>query len=331
MKKVKYLIIMFVVLFTVVGCGKVATLSGGEDAVATLTDGGISINDLYSALKDKYGAQTVIDLIDNEILNAKYKDSDKEIKEYLNEQIKQIKESAEQNNITYNQLLSYYGFENESAFKDSLTLSFLRDKAVKEYLSENIKDKEIENYYEKEVYGDIKLQHILIKAETDDDATTEEKEKAEKKAKEKAESIIKELDDGAKFTDLAKKYSEDLTNASDGGDLGWVSIGDMVEEFENAAFKLKKGKYTASPVKTVYGYHIIYKSEEKEKPKLETMKDEIISTLVEEKLSSASTLYYDTLEKVRKDAGLKIEDSDLKEAYNTYISNLKKQATSSAQ
>ena len=331
MRKItKFLIVVFM-LTLVVGCGKVATLKDGEDAVATLKDGGISVNDLYESLKEKNGAAVFVDLLDKEILEEKYKDSEKEIKEYLNEQIKQIKDSATQNNITYSQLLSYYGFENEDALKDSLTLSYLRDKAVKDYLTENIKDKEIENYYDKSIYGDIKLSHILIKAEIADGASEEETEKAENNAKEKAKSIIKELDNGAKFEDLAKKYSEDLTNATDGGDLGWVSTGEMVEEFETAAFKLAKGKYTASPVKTVYGYHIIYKSDEKEKPDLKTVKDKIITTLVEEKLNSDNTLFYNTLEKIRKDAGLKIEDSDLKDAYQTYINNQKKQATSSAQ
>ena len=327
MKNLKKLFIIPILLIILVGCGKVATLDGGKEATVTLNDGGISANDLYEKLKSKYGAAELIDLIDTKILTAKYKDNDKETKEYLNEQIKSVKESATENNITYSQLLSYYGFTNEDAFKDYLTLSYLRDLAVKDYLKDTIKDKEIENYYKEEVYGDIKLQHILISPETTEDMTAEETEKAEKKAKEKAESIIKELDKGAKFDELAKKYSDDLTNAKDGGDLGWVAIGDMVEEFETAAFKLAKGKYTASPIKTRYGYHIIYKTDEKAKASLDSMKDEIIETLITNKLNSDSTLHNETLEKIRKDAGLKFEDNELKKAYDEYLANQKKNAS----
>ena len=104
----------------------------------------------------------------------------------------------------------------------------------------------------------------------------------------------------------------------------------MVEEFNDAAFKLKKGKYTSSPVKTKYGYHIIYKIDEKDKPKIEKVKDDIKENLVKEKLKNNKTLYYETLENIREDAGLKFEDKELRKAYNNYMNNLKKQATSSS-
>ena len=103
----------------------------------------------------------------------------------------------------------------------------------------------------------------------------------------------------------------------------------MVEEFDAAAFKLEKGKYTTSPIKTTYGYHIIYKLDEKEKPKLKDVKNTIIEKLVKEKLSKDATLSQETLEKIRKDAGLKFEDDDLKKAYYNYLQKAKSQAQSS--
>ena len=215
--------------------------------------------------------------------------------------------------------------------KEYFRLTYRRDKAVNEYVQKDLKDSEIEKYYEDEVYGDIKVKHILIAPDTTDDMSSEEKEKAEKTAKKEAEDIIKKLKDGEDFDKLAKKYSDDSSNAKKGGDLGWISTGDMVEEFDAAAFKLKKGKYTTSPVKTTYGYHIIYKVDEKDKPKLDEAKDDIIETLVKNKLNEDPTLYYTVLDKIRKDAGLKFEDKNLKTAYNKYMQNLKQQAKSSSQ
>lgn len=328
MKKTKKLLMLAVLLILVTGCA-VPTLKNGEQKVASLDKGGISADALYSALKTKYGAEAFVDLLDKKILNNKYEETDDE-KEYISSQIKELKESAEQNKISYDQLLSYYGFKKESDLKEYLRLNYRRDLAVNEEVEKTLKKKEIEKYYKDEIYGDIKLKHILISLNTSDDMSTEEKEKAEADAKKKAEDIIKKLNKGEDFSKLAKKYSDDSSNAKKGGDLGWVSTGDMVDEFDAAAFKLKKGKYTTSPVKTTYGYHIIYKIDEKAKPKLEKVRDEIVDALVSNKLKEDATLYYISLEAIREDAGLKFEDKELKKLYNTYVSNQKSQAKSNA-
>lgn len=328
MKKTKKLLMLAVLLILVTGCA-VPTLKNGEQKVASLDKGGISADALYSALKTKYGAEAFVDLLDKKILNNKYEETDDE-KEYISSQIKELKESAEQNKISYDQLLSYYGFKKESDLKEYLRLNYRRDLAVNEEVEKTLKKKEIEKYYKDEIYGDIKLKHILISLNTSDDMSTEEKEKAEADAKKKAEDIIKKLNKGEDFSKLAKKYSDDSSNAKKGGDLGWVSTGDMVDEFDAAAFKLKKGKYTTSPVKTTYGYHIIYKIDEKAKPKLEKVRDEIVDALVSNKLKEDATLYYISLEAIREDAGLKFDDKELKKLYNTYVSNQKSQAKSNA-
>ena len=330
MKNLGKIFVIATLMVGIVGCGAIPTLKNGEQLVASLDKGGVSADSLYEKLKDKYGAEEFVNLLDTEILNQKYKETDEE-KEYLNNQIDELKSSAKENNISYDDLLSYYGFKSDKDVKEYFRLTYRRDKAVNEYVQKDLKDSEIEKYYEDEVYGDIKVKHILIAPDTTDDMSSEEKEKAEKTAKKEAEDIIKKLKDGEDFDKLAKKYSDDSSNAKKGGDLGWISTGDMVEEFDAAAFKLKKGKYTTSPVKTTYGYHIIYKVDEKDKPKLDEAKDDIIETLVKNKLNEDPTLYYTVLDKIRKDAGLEFEDKNLKTAYNKYMQNLKQQAKSSSQ
>lgn len=330
MKNLGKIFVIATLMVGIVGCGAIPTLKNGEQLVASLDKGGVSADSLYEKLKDKYGAEEFVNLLDTEILNQKYKETDEE-KEYLNNQIDELKSSAKENNISYDDLLSYYGFKSDKDVKEYFRLTYRRDKAVNEYVQKDLKDSEIEKYYEDEVYGDIKVKHILIAPDTTDDMSSEEKEKAEKTAKKEAEDIIKKLKDGEDFDKLAKKYSDDSSNAKKGGDLGWISTGDMVEEFDAAAFKLKKGKYTTSPVKTTYGYHIIYKVDEKDKPKLDEAKDDIIEALIKNKLNEDPTLYYTVLDKIRKDAGLKFEDKNLKTAYNKYMQNLKQQAKSSSQ
>ncbi len=95
----------------------------------------------------------------------------------------------------------------------------------------------------------------------------EEMEKYNQEAKKRAENVLKEaLTPGSKFEELAKKYSEDEANRDKGGDLGWFGRGKMVKEFEEAVFdKMKKGEVYPKLVKTVFGYHIIKKIDEREK------------------------------------------------------------------
>ena len=168
MKNLGKICVIAALMVGVVGCGAIPTLKNGEQLVASLDKGGVSADSLYSKLKEKYGAQEFVDLLDTEILSNKYKETDEE-KEYLNDQVKDLKSSAKENKISYDELLSYYGFKSDKDVKEYFRLSYRRDKAVNEYVQKELKDNEIEKYYEDEVYGDIKVKHILIAPDTTDD------------------------------------------------------------------------------------------------------------------------------------------------------------------
>ena len=219
------------------------------------------------------------------------------------------------------QIYAYYGITDIDKFKDIIRLNYYRTEAVNDYAKKSVTDKQIQKYYDENVYGDISCKHILITPAVTDDMSDEDKTKADKEALQKAKDIIKKLKNGESFDDLAKEYSDDTSNKDKGGDLGYFNTGDMLEEFEKAAFALKKGKYTTTPVKTKYGYHIILKTDEKEKPSLEDKKEEIINTLVSEAKSNDTALSINALVELRKEYGMNIEDDEMSKLYSTYISN----------
>ncbi len=149
----------------------------------------------------------------------------------------------------------------------------------KDYVKQvQVSSKEIEDYYQnnQEKFGQpkrVKVRHILIRADAKD-------AEASAKAKQKAESIQKEAAGGKDFSQLAKQYSEDPGTKDRGGEIGFITKGMVVPEFEQAAFSMKVGEI--SPViQTPYGFHILKVDDiqEARTEPLEKVKDQIDALL----------------------------------------------------
>ncbi|MDD4476885.1 MAG: peptidylprolyl isomerase [Patescibacteria group bacterium] len=87
-------------------------------------------------------------------------------------------------------------------------------------------------------------------------------------ARARAQKVLDEIKAGADFAEMAKKYGQDGT-AQNGGDLGWFAKGDMVSQFEEVAFALKKGEMSQELVETSFGWHIIKVEDKKTEAKVE--------------------------------------------------------------
>lgn len=173
-------------------------------------------------------------------------------------------------------------------------MEFLRERALhNEYFKDEVVDKisdaDVRARYDKEIASippqtEVRARHILVKT------------------KEEAEAIIKKLEGGAKFEDLAKESSTDGT-AANGGDLGYFGEGQMVPEFEKAAFALKPGEYTKEPVQSQFGFHVIQLEDRRTKqpPAFDQVSDQIRSIIMRER-------YVETVKKLRD--GLKIDYKD---------------------
>jgi peptidyl-prolyl cis-trans isomerase C len=121
-----------------------------------------------------------------------------------------------------------------------------------------VSDEDLKKIYEANAkdYETVKASHILIAFKGSPAAQKDKPELTEEQAKAKAEDIRKKVVAGADFAETAKKESDDTGSGSRGGDLGSFGHGQMVPEFEQAAFAAKPGDVTPV-VRTQFGYHII--------------------------------------------------------------------------
>jgi len=181
------------------------------------------------------------------------------------------------------------------ALKKGLILDIWMKQKMKK-IEDGLSKAKIEEYYKKNskqyvTPKELKARHILVKSE--DNAT----------------AIIKALDAAkdkkAEFIKLAKEKSTGPSGPN-GGDLGWFELGRMVPEFSAAADKLKKGDYTKTPVKTQFGYHVIYLEDRKDAG---TKKLEEVESAIKEELSNQefATLIKTETEKLKKTAKIELK------------------------
>jgi peptidyl-prolyl cis-trans isomerase C len=178
--------------------------------------------------------------------------------------------------------------ENDDEYKYQMELmkrEILTQLAMKKILAEaKVSEEEAQKYYEanKDAFKEqeqVKAKHILVDTE------------------EKALEIKKEIEAGKSFEDAAKEYSSCPSNAQ-GGDLGSFSRGQMVPEFEDAAFSQEIG-VVGNAVKTQFGYHLIkVESRTEQEPKgYEEVKEMIINRLMQERQNMKYTEYTENLKK----------------------------------
>ena len=329
MEKFKKVLIGVFCLLLLTGCGEktIPKLENGEEAITTLKDDKkISVSDLYSKLKEQYGLESLMNIIDKIILEDKYSGDVDAAKENAKNTMNQLKESYGDNLLQAIQ--QYTNYNSLEEYENSIYLNYLQSKAVKDYAKKNVKDSDVNKYYKDEVKPDIKVSHILITSDAASDASDEDKNKAEENAKKTAEEVINKLNQASDkiqaFSDLAKEYSKDESTKEDGGNLGFINtntLGDAYKNMVDAAYNLKDGEYSKSPVKSELGYHVVLRSETKEKASLDEVRDSILDTLADKYISENPEAQIKAMQELRKEYNMDIIDSDLHDQYVKYIQN----------
>jgi peptidyl-prolyl cis-trans isomerase SurA len=157
--------------------------------------------------------------------------------------------------------------------------------------------------------GKVRVAHIMKAAPPGTD------EKVTKKAEEDINSIYKQLQDGASFSVLAKKYSDHKESAAKGGELNWFGTGEIISDFSEAAFSLRDTGTFTKPVRTIYGWHIIKLLEKKAPGTFEESRSYLESKINQSYLNSISKKSF--IEKLKKEYKFKINN----DSYNWFVLN----------
>ncbi|WP_258171204.1 peptidylprolyl isomerase [Paenibacillus sp. R14(2021)] len=282
--------------------------SASKDAVGSVNGVAITKDRLYDEMVKLGGAQTMDNLIQDELVKQEADKAGIAITDAdVDKEIANIKKR----------------FPTEADFQSalqqaSMTLDDLKKQTpmqlrIRKILEPQVKvtDKDIEDYFNqnKAQYDEpeqVKASHILV-------AT-----KAE------AEAVIKQLKDGGDFAQIAKEKSTDPGSKDKGGDLGFFGKGAMDPAFEKAAFALKVGEMTTEPVQSQYGYHIIKVTDRKEAKTatLAEKKEEIKEQIIQSKISELSTTWLEDLKKKSQITNtLKKDDQEAAGAPDTGANN----------
>ena len=294
---------------------RIATLSDGTQPVATINGEAYTADKLYEEMKEYYSVNVLLNDIDDIILSELYPET-----EEMNDEVKNTAESYYSSyeaayKYTKEQFLSSQGFKNEQEFIDVLKLNYRRNEYYNDYVEGLITEDEINKYYKDEVFGDVDSKHILVKID-EESKDGLSKDEANKLAKE----IIKKLDSGKTWDEVLEEYKDKIVSE----ELGYQAFNASLESsYLEECKELEVDKYSKTPVLTSYGYHIVYKIDQKETPKLEEVKDDIIEILATKMKKADTNLSNKALAAMREEAKLEFVDSVLADEYKEIVNSYK--------
>ena len=309
-------LVLTILVAIIIWPDRIATLKDGTQPIVKVGKNTYTADELYENMKDYYSVSLLLDDIDNDLLTKLYPEDDE-----MNEEVKSNAEYyfnmyEQYYGYTEEQFLKQNGFSSYDAFIDYLKLDYRRNKYLDEYIEKNLSDDEIQKYYDKNVFGDINTQHVLVEVtSTEDDGKLSDED-----AKKLAEEIITKLNDGTSWETIQKDYKDKITYE----DLSYQSWDASLEEtFMTALRDMENNTYSTEPIKTSYGYHVIYRIDQKEKPSLKETKEKIIENLIADKKAEDGNLLYKSLISLREEKNIDFKDTVMKSKYKDYCEQYK--------
>lgn len=249
-----------------------------NQVVASVNGENISKTDLYARMEKQVGADVVTEMIEELLINQAAKAANIAVSSAeVDAEIKQITESIG-GEESLKQALAQYNMT-----MDQLRANRTLDLKVMKIVTKDVKtdDATLKTFFDQNLAQfdkrEVQARHILVKTE------------------EEAKAIKAELNSGGDFAAIAKAKSTDTASGANGGDLGFNKRGNMVPEFDQVVFSLKKGEISA-PFESQYGWHIAQAMEIKgAAPVFETLKNDVKTSFLRQQAQEKRQPWMDDL------------------------------------
>ena len=309
-RKALYFMAVFGLVF-LVACGN-PKLKNGEEVVAKIDGKEYTADELYKELKGTYGYSTIMNWIDKEIAEKEVETTD-EIDSYVDEAISFYKQYADSYGMTLTQFAANYLGINVTSEEDLRTY-ILNDKklniAIENHVASKLTDSEIEDYYNENYKTVYTYRDIIVTTEDTDEAVKKIKKELNDK---KGDDLVKAFEKMAKSDNSAYPDNENLIeNATK----------DKVDEKIWKELKELDDYEYSDAIEAEDGTHIILRISKNEGKDLKDVKEEIKTTLAQEKLNNDQLLSYDVLTELRNKYKIAFFDEDLKDGYNSFLEEL---------
>ncbi|MBR3119156.1 peptidylprolyl isomerase [Oceanobacillus profundus] len=281
MKKLAFAAIITAGTLTLAAC---TNNEADSEVVVESEAGDITKEDFYEKLKSRNGEAILEEMITIKVLENNYEVTEEDV----NAEIQSMKDTY---GDQYDSIIEQ-NFGSEDELREIIRISLLQEAAIAEDIE--ITEEDLEQEYNRQ-NTEIEAQHILV---ADEDTANEVKQK---------------LDEGEDFAELAKEYSTD-GSAEDGGDLGYFSTGEMVPEFEEAAYNMEIDEIS-DPVQSQFGFHIIKVNDIRDKEesigKFEDVKEDLRRELLTKRMDV--TKVQEKMDSLIEDAKVDIKIDEFKD------------------
>jgi len=265
-------LIVSVAIYVWPGRGPASTPAFSEtDVLAVVNGEAVTKGQVYEYMWSQVGPQSVEELITRRLVQQEAGRRGVSVSE---DQVDaRVAELAEQygGRETLELLLNSSGMSLE-VLRENLRLNLLIEALLAPEI--DISEEDLHAYYDENPQQfvepeQVQARHILVED------------------RETAEDLIRQLEEGADFADLAREHSTDTVSAENGGDLGWFTRGRMVEPFEEAAFGAEPGA-VVGPVETQFGFHVIEVLDKKAERTIpfEEAREQIRETLFQQEIQA---------------------------------------------